>query len=388
MIKLLAGIFIGSNNYKDAAVRKKYGVLCSILGIVLNFLLFITKLVAGLVSGAIAITADAFNNLSDAASSIITLAGFKLAAHKPDKEHPFGHGRIEYISGLLVAVMIILMAYELIKSSIMKIVNPVIPEFSPLIVAILIISILIKIYMVMYNRQIGIKIDSSAMRATSKDSLSDVFATTLVLISAIVAHYKNIPIDGVCGVLVGLFILYAGIDAMKDTIDPLLGRTPDPELVNEIKKIVRSYDKVIGIHDLVVHDYGPGRVMITLHVEVPYREDILELHSIIDNIEFDIKGMLGCDAVIHMDPVVDDDEETSAAKAKVEEILAEMDENFTFHDFHMEKSVPNSKLIFDLVIPHEYQVKDNEISDAIVEKIHEYNPSYNCIIQVERPGVI
>lgn len=387
MISLLAKCFIKSDNYKDTNIRSKYGMLCGIVGIVFNVLLFAGKFVAGTISGAISITADAFNNLSDAGSSFITLVGFKLANQKPDPDHPFGHGRIEYISGMFVAVLILLMAYELIKSSILKIIHPELPEFGVLVIVILVVSILVKIYMAFYNTAVSKKIDSAAMAATAKDSLSDSIATTVVLISAIVGHIWNLPIDGYCGLLVGIMILIAGITAMKDTINPMLGQPPEKELVEEIEKIVMSYDMIVGIHDLVVHDYGPGRLMISLHAEVPYKEDILEIHDVIDQIEFNLRGVLNCEPVIHMDPIVDDDEEINYAKEKVGEIIAGIDSNINFHDFRMVKGTTHSNLIFDIVVPHGYKLTDAELREMINTKVNEYNNRYFCVIQVDKSYV-
>lgn len=391
MVSILAKFFIHSNDYKDTRVREKYGILCGLVGIFLNVCLFAGKFFIGLITGAISITADAFNNLSDAGSSFITLIGFKLAGQKPDPDHPFGHGRMEYLSGMFVSAIILLMAFELIKSSVEKIIHPELPEFNTITVVILVASILVKVYMAAYNTSVGKKIDSAAMAATAKDSLSDTIATTVVLICAIVGHFWNIPIDGYCGVLVGIMILIAGIEAMKDTINPLLGQPPTPELVSEIEKIVMSYDKVLGIHDLVVHDYGPGRMMISLHAEVSYKEDILELHDIIDQIEFNLRGMLNCEPVIHMDPIVDDDDQINEAKEKVLEIVGELankyNEKITMHDFRMVKGTTHSNLIFDVVVPHKFVLSDNELRDEIGNAVNEYNKTYFCVIQVDKAYV-
>ncbi len=391
MVSILAKFFIHSNDYKDTRVREKYGILCGLVGIFLNVCLFAGKFFIGLITGAISITADAFNNLSDAGSSFITLIGFKLAGQKPDPDHPFGHGRMEYLSGMFVSAIILLMAFELIKNSVEKIIHPELPEFNTITVVILVASILVKVYMAAYNTSVGKKIDSAAMAATAKDSLSDTIATTVVLICAIVGHFWNIPIDGYCGVLVGIMILIAGIEAMKDTINPLLGQPPTPELVSEIEKIVMSYDKVLGIHDLVVHDYGPGRMMISLHAEVSYKEDILELHDIIDQIEFNLRGMLNCEPVIHMDPIVDDDDQINEAKEKVLEIVGELankyNEKITMHDFRMVKGTTHSNLIFDVVVPHKFVLSDNELRDEIGNAVNEYNKTYFCVIQVDKAYV-
>lgn len=391
MVSILAKFFIHSNDYKDTRVREKYGILCGLVGIFLNVCLFAGKFFIGMITGAISITADAFNNLSDAGSSFITLIGFKLAGQKPDPDHPFGHGRMEYLSGMFVSAIILLMAFELIKSSVEKIIHPELPEFNTITVVILVASILVKVYMAAYNTSVGKKIDSAAMAATAKDSLSDTIATTVVLICAIVGHFWNIPIDGYCGVLVGIMILIAGIEAMKDTINPLLGQPPTPELVSEIENIVMSYDKVLGIHDLVVHDYGPGRMMISLHAEVSYKEDILELHDIIDQIEFNLRGMLNCEPVIHMDPIVDDDDQINEAKEKVLEIVGELankyNEKITMHDFRMVKGTTHSNLIFDVVVPHKFVLSDNELRDEIGNAVNEYNKTYFCVIQVDKAYV-
>ena len=384
MVGILAKLFIKSNDYKDTRVRERYGILCGIVGIALNVILFVGKFVAGTISGAISITADAFNNLSDAGSSFITLIGFKLAGQKPDPDHPFGHGRVEYLSGLFVSVLILLMAYELVKSSVSKIIHPQLPEFNMMVAVILIASIMVKVYMAYYNSSVGKKIDSAAMAATAKDSLSDTIATAVVLVAAIVGYVWKVPVDGYCGVVVGLMIFYAGIEAMKDTVNPLLGQPPSQELVEEIEKIVMSHDKIIGIHDLVVHDYGPGRLMISLHAEVPYKEDILELHDLIDQIEFDLRGMLNCEPIIHMDPIVDDDEEINIAREAVERIIKETGDVISFHDFRMVKGNTHSNLIFDVVVPHGYSMSDAQLREIIGKKVNEFNNTYFCVIQVDK----
>ena len=297
MVQLLARFFI--KNYEQTespSVRQSYGVLCGSVGIGFNILLFIGKFLAGLISNSIAITADAFNNLSDAGSSLITLIGFKMAGQKPDTEHPFGHGRIEYLTGLLVSLLILLMGVELIKSSVSKILYPEVTECTPVVAGILIVSILVKLYMYLYNRSTGRKIDSAAMMATAADSLSDMLSTSVVLIATLIGKFTGLQIDGWCGLLVGIFILYAGFSAAKDTISPLLGQPPQKEFVEKIESIVQSYPQVLGIHDLIVHDYGPGRVMISLHAEVPASGDMLHLHDTIDNIERQLHRELHCDA--------------------------------------------------------------------------------------------
>ncbi len=385
MVSLLSRIFI--SNYEDttdSTVRQAYGMLCGFVGICFNILLFIGKFLAGTFSHSIAITADAFNNLSDAGSSIITLIGFKMAGQKPDPDHPFGHGRIEYISGLLVSVMILVMAFELLQTSIRKILHPEELTYSPLVIVILLVSILVKCYMSFYNRKIGKKIDSAAMLATATDSLSDTLSTTVVLIATLVSHFTGLAIDGYCGVLVGLFICYAGLSAAKDTVSPLLGQAPDPGFVQKINDIVMAHEGVIGIHDLIVHNYGPGRILISLHAEVPADGDILTMHDMIDLIEHELRDTLHCNAVIHMDPVCIDDEETNHLKALVSGYLAEIDPVITMHDFRIVKGPTHTNIIFDMVVPYKFRLTDAEVTKLITDKIKEENPNYFTVIEVDK----
>ncbi len=385
MITLLSKWFIKDyKNFNLPSVRQGYGMLCGAVGIFFNFLLFAGKFIAGLLSGSIAITADAINNLSDAGSSVITLIGFRMAGQKPDKDHPFGHGRIEYVSGLLVSIFILFMAFELLKSSVGKIVNPTDISCSPLIVCILLASIAVKFYMAFYNNVISRKIGSAAMKATATDSLSDTLATTLVLISTLVAHFWGIKIDGYCGVIVALAIFYAGFHAAKETISPLLGQPPAPEFVEQIEELVLSHDGIIGVHDLIVHDYGPGRRMISLHAEIPADSDILTMHDLIDNIEHDLRSNLQCDAVIHMDPVCTNDEETIRMKEIVKSIVAAIDTRLSLHDFRIVKGPTHTNVIFDLVIPYNFEYSDSETVDMIANKVQEYDETYFTVIDVDK----
>ena len=384
MISLLAKLLIKDyKNVTDAKVREAYGVLCGGMGIALNILLFLGKFLAGTISGSIAITADAFNNLSDAGSSFITLIGFKLGSQKPDPEHPFGHGRMEYLSGLALAVLIIVMAVELFKSSFDKILHPEVLECSAVIVLILLASIAVKIYMAIYNHNVGKKIHSAAMGATAKDSMSDTIATTVVLISTIVGAIWGIPIDGYCGVLLSILIFMAGIGAIKDTVGPLLGTAPDKEFVERIEEIVMAHDIVKGMHDLVVHDYGPGRVMISLHAEVPHTEDILVIHDEIDNIEEELGDKLNCEAVIHMDPIIMDDEKVNEVTEYVRNIVCQVGEELNFHDFRMVSGNSHTNLIFDVVVPFKYRMSDEAIKKAIQEAIWVNYPRYNAVIHID-----
>ena len=385
MITFLASLFIkDSKNYKEPSVRQAYGVLSGAVGIGLNILLFFGKWLAGTISGSIAITADAFNNLSDAGSSIITLIGFRLSGQEPDPEHPFGHGRMEYISGLLVSVAILVMGFELIWSSIGKLRSPEPIESSTLVFGILITSILVKLYMFFYNHSLSKKIESAAMKATSVDSLSDTVATTLVLIATLISKYTGLLLDGWFGILVGLFILYTGGSTLKETIDLLLGQPPKQEFIDEVKEIVLGHSMVHGVHDLIVHDYGPGRVMISLHAEVDVNGDIQDIHEQIDHIEHELQEKLHCSATIHMDPIVTDDKEVLAMKAKVEEMVHFLDESFSMHDFRMVRGSTRTNLIFDVEVPRKTSYTDNEIVNWLKERIHELPGSkYFAVIQID-----
>lgn len=385
MITFLASLFIkDSKNYKEPSVRQAYGVLSGAVGIGLNILLFFGKWLAGTISGSIAIIADAFNNLSDAGSSIITLIGFRLSGQEPDPEHPFGHGRMEYISGLLVSVAILVMGFELIGSSIGKLRSPEPIESSALVFGILIASILVKLYMFFFNHSLSKKIESAAMKATSVDSLSDTVATTLVLIATLISKYTGLLLDGWFGILVGLFILYTGGSTLKETIDLLLGQPPKQEFIDEVKEIVLGHSMVHGVHDLIVHDYGPGRVMISLHAEVDVNGDIQDIHEQIDHIEHELQEKLHCSATIHMDPIVTDDKEVLAMKAKVEEMVHFLDESFSMHDFRMVKGSTRTNLIFDVEVPRKTSYTDNEIVNWLKERIHELPGSkYFAVIQID-----
>ena len=386
MISFLAKLCIKNHeNISEPKVRQAYGILCGIVGICLNICLFLGKFLAGSISKSISITADAFNNLSDAGSSFVTLIGFKLAGTKPDIGHPFGHGRLEYVSGLVVSGAILIMAVELVKSSVEKIIHPQEVEYSVLALVILVISICVKLYMSFYNRTIGKKLDSAAMRATATDSLSDSCATLVVLIATIIGKLTGLKIDGYCGVLVALFIFYAGINAARETLNPLLGQPPEAEFVEQIEALVMAYPEVCGIHDLIVHDYGPGRRMISLHAEVPAEGNILELHDTIDNIEGQLRRELKCDAVIHMDPIVTIDEHILQIKKQVEEIVKKTDAALTMHDFRVVAGPTHTNLIFDVVTSFEFHMSDDNIIDAIQKQVAEVlGENYFCVIQVDK----
>lgn len=386
MITILSKLFLkNQDDRKDPAVRRAYGVLCGAVGIFLNLLLCAAKLIVGTIAGSIAITADALNNLSDAGSSIVTLLGFKIASQKPDKDHPFGHGRVEYISGLIVAFLIMLMGYELGRSSIEKIITPETTNFSVISVFVLAGSILIKLYMAFFNTRIGKSINSAALRATATDSLSDCIATGVVLLCTLIQHFFRINLDAWCGIVVAIFIFIAGFSAAKDTIDPLLGKTPDPEFVAEVEQIVLANPHVNNLHDLIVHDYGPGRVMISVHAEVSSEEDLMFLHDSIDNTERTLAQKLGCDAVIHMDPVAVHDQKTHALLERVTQMLLEINPTLTLHDFRMVSGPTHTNLIFDVVVPYDFPISDEELKKNIVDNILSFEDgNYFAVVTIDK----
>lgn len=385
MVTLLSHLFIKQNQeYSNPNVRRAYGVLTGALGIVLNILLFTAKCLVGFFCGSVSIMGDAFNNLSDAGSSFITMIGFQLSGKEPNPQHPFGHGRIEYISGLAVSVMIIVMGFEVLKTSFEKVLHPEQMEVSLLTVLILLASIAVKVYMSVYNGAYGKKLDSSAMKATATDSLSDCIATFVVLLSMIVYYFWHVNLDGWSGFVVAGFILFAGINSAKDTLNPLLGEAPDEEFVREIEKTVMAHSEVVGVHDMVVHDYGPGRLMISLHAEVPGNMNIYVLHDVIDLVEFEIKQKYNCDAVIHMDPIATDDEQVMSLRKEIEEIVNLYDSQLTMHDFRMVAGPTHTNLIFDVVVPQGYKVKDKDVSFELAKRINQKWSNYFAVIKVEK----
>lgn len=389
MVGFLIRRFVkNADDTADPRVRSAYGTVCGIFGIFLNIILFAIKLFAGLVSGSLAITADAFNNLSDAGSSVITLAGFRLASKKPDPDHPFGHGRLEYISGSVVAVFIILMGFELAKSSFGKLLAPTKPEFNIIIAVILIISILGKLYMSLYNKKYGNVISSSAMLATASDSLSDTLSTAVVLVSGVVCHFTGfVYLDSICGLAVSVFIMIAGIRAIKDTVSPLLGQAPSEEFVNKIAELATSDKRVLGIHDMVVHDYGPGRVMVSLHAEVSGDENVYELHEMIDALEMLISEKLGCETVIHLDPTDLSDERLSNVRKIISRAVQKLDERASFHDVRIVPGENRSNVIFDLVLPNDCRLSEKDARVLIGQFVASCEPTYRCVIKIDRDYV-
>lgn len=385
MVRKIAMAFVPKDG-TEVEKRSIYGMVCGFVGIFFNIILFVGKLLAGIITSSISITADALNNLSDAGSSIVTLAGFKLAAQKPDSKHPYGHGRIEYLAGLAVAAVILIMGFELFRDSIGKVLHPQDTEFSYVVIFILLASILVKCYMAYYNYSIGKEIDSAAVRAAAMDSMSDCIATGAVLVTTVLNHLYGWQLDGYCGILVSLFIMYSGIQAARDSVDPLLGIEPDEEFLQQIEDISLSFDEnIVGIHDLMVHDYGPGRKIISLHAEVPADSNMIQIHDVIDNLEKKLSKDLGCMATIHMDPVAVNDPEVEKLKHKVADLAKEVLDAITIHDFRVVKGDTHTNLIFDMVVPFSCKCTDREMADMVADRIKEkLGNNYYAVIDVDR----
>ncbi len=388
MTKLLVKLFIkDSENTEDSQIRGKYGALAGIVGIICNVLLCCGKLAVGLISGSVSITADAVNNLSDASSSVVTLLGFYIAKKPADDEHPFGHARVEYISGLSVAALILIIGFQLAKSSVEKITSPEPVEFSWLMCAVLLISILVKLWMAAFNRGLGRKISSTSLIAAAADSRNDVISTAAVLATAIAAHFTGLVLDGWVGLLVALFILWSGVGIAKETISPLLGEPADPELVSMVEREILSYDpRVLGLHDLMVHDYGPGQRFASVHVEVDSRENVLDTHEMLDAIENMFREKHRIQLVIHHDPVVTDDAELNAMRSYVAEKLSEIDSGITIHDFRMVRGRENTSLIFDMVLPHGLHNREKDIQRELDEKLQHRDMKYKTVITFDQSG--
>lgn len=369
-----------------ASTRTKYGYLGACVGIGSNIFLFFVKFIIGILINSIAVTADAFNNLSDVASSVVTLIGFKLTAKPADEDHPFGHGRAEYLAGLIVAAIILLVGVELGKSSIEKIKNPAPIEFSVILLAILVLSVGVKLWQSRFNATIGKKINSKVLQATAADSMNDVIATSVVILSIIASKFISFPIDGYMGLGVAGFILFSGYNIMKDTIDPLLGQPAEPEVVEAITKRILSFDGIIGIHDLVIHNYGPGRCMATAHAEMPADYDIMAAHEIMDDMEKAISKELGVFIVMHLDPVSPEDEETILMREVVSNIIGNIDGELSFHDFRMVKGDKHTNIIFDIIINNKYNEKSRrkELYQSILGQIKSIDDKYELVVEFDR----
>lgn len=384
MFKLIVKLFVKDyKNHKNPVVRERYGLLSSIVGIIVNIILSLSKLVIGSLTSSISITADAINNLSDAGSCIVTLVGFKMAGMKPDKEHPFGHGRIEYIAALIVGFIVELMGFELIKSSVEKIKNPEELTFSIPAVIVLLISIFGKLWLALFNRYLGKTISSPALSAVVTDSLSDICATAFTLLALILSRYTSLPLDGFFGIIVALFIMYSGYGILKETIGIILGVPPSGELVDKIVELIKNHDGVIDIHDLVIHSYGENRLFGSVHVEVPADFDILEAHDNMDHIEKEILEKFGINMVVHLDPLVVNDERIKVLKDLTYGTIKSFDERLSLHDFRVVEGPTHTNFIFDLVIPFDYKLSAEELKDKIAELMKEHNKNYFVVITVE-----
>ncbi len=366
------------------SVRQQYGVLGGIVGIVVNLILFAAKFTAGTLFGSIAVTSDAVNNLSDAASSVVTLVSFRMSGKPADKDHPFGHARIEYIAASIVAVVVLLIGFELLKTSIGKIISPTDVTFSYLTIGVLLFSIGMKVWLFTWNKFLGRRINSSVMEATAIDSLSDVLTTSVVLVALVIAQLFHIRLDGWMGAAVACFILYSGIRILKDTVDNILGQGPSQETTRQLESIILGHAGVLGLHDLMVHDYGPNRTYASVHVEVDANVDILLSHELIDDIERDIERDMGIHLVIHLDPIIIDDPVANEARLLVERLLREVDARFSFHDFRMVKGQTHSNLIFDVTAPFECRVGDKEIAESFQRLLAAHDPRLFSVITVDR----
>lgn len=384
MTNLLIKLFVKDNeNPKDENVRPKYAMLSSITGIVVNLLLSIFKLVIGIVTNSMSIISDALNNVTDTGSSIVTMIGFKLSQKEVDNEHPWGHGRMEYITAFIVDILIILVGVELLQNSVDKIIHPVVPTVNGVVIFLLVVAILVKLWLFVFYSKIAKRIDSSAIKATAYDSISDCVSTFVVLFSSVISLIFGITIDGYVSILVAIFILITGVKALKETIDILLGSKPDKEFIDQISEFVKKYPMIAGIHDIMVHDYGPGRKIVSFHAEVPADANICEAHDIIDELEQDMLKEFKCITTIHMDPIVVNDAKINEAKASVEKIVKEINENYSIHDFRMTDGGKRINLIFDLVIPRDDKIDKDALRKEIIEKVKKIDSKYYVVFTIE-----
>jgi len=395
MFKKFVKIFIKNpDDVKNPAVREKYGRLSGVTGIIVNMLMSAAKIIAGVLTGAISILSDGINNLSDAGTSVVSILGFKLSNKKPDKQHPFGHGRFEYFAGLAVSIVILVVAFQLLTESVGKIVGREVPEVTSgavfaVTICILIASIIAKIFLAGLNRYVGKKINSVALEATFFDCISDCVSTAVVLAGLVLsAVLKDVPIDGYAGVTVSLFIAYTGIRSLKDIADVLLGKAPDHELVNEIASYVKNFDeRIVGIHDIMLHDYGPGRKILVLHAEVPAEDNVMELHDMIDNVERGLEEKFNCLATIHMDPVVTTSERVNELKIVCRDIVKSIDPDFDIHDFRMNEGKTHANLIFDVLMTYESKLCPKEVEKLVSDKVREYDDRLTAKVKAEYPLV-
>ena len=385
MTNLLLKAFV--KNYKETDkqnVRTAYGKLAGFVGIVCNIILFLAKVLIGTLSGSVSITADAVNNLSDASTSIISLLGFKLAEKPADAEHPYGHGRYEYLSALLVAVFIMVIGFELLETSIGKIINPSPVKFNWVLVVVLLLSIIIKLWMMIFNKKLGKAIKSNTLIASSQDSRNDVIATLSILITTIISAYTNLELDGWIGLCVAAFILISGFSLIKNTIDPMLGRAPDAEFVRKIRDKIMSYEGVLGVHDLIIHDYGPTRQFASVHVEMAAEEDVLASHDVIDNIESDFLADIGLHMIVHYDPIITKNEVVKSMRYEIQEIVKTINPSLTIHDLRVVPGLTHTNLVFDCLADFDIKMNDYELKCAVSDAVKAVNPTYNCVITIDR----
>lgn len=384
MTGLLVKLFV--KNYEQAQlpeVRASYGKLSGIVGIVCNVLLFAVKFLLGTITASVAITADAFNNLGDASSGIVSFLGFKMASRPADKEHPYGHARYEYLAGLTVCVLILVIGVELLKESFGKILHPEPVSFSWITVVVLCVAVGVKLWLAVFNRVLGKKINSQTLLATATDSRNDVIATGAVIVATVLSYATKFQLDGYMGLLVALFILYSGVNLVKETLDPILGKAADEELVKEIEKRIMSYPGVFGTHDLMIHDYGPGRLFGSVHVEVAAEEDVLKSHDMVDNIERDFLKGLNIHLIVHMDPIITKDESVRNLRHWLAKEVKKVQEELTIHDLRVVPGETHTNVIFDCVVPNGLSRTDEEIKEAIDLLVKETYPNYYCVITVD-----
>ena len=381
MMRLLVRFFVKDHEQtENEHVRKAIGNVTATVGVINNVFLCIFKFVAGTLANSVSITADASTNLSDAGSSIISLISFRLSSRPADAKHPFGHARYECLASLLVAVLILYLGVEMVQQSFQKILHPEEIIFSWVAIIVLLASILVKVWMYTYNHAYGKRLHSSLLEATAADSLSDVLGTSAVLLSTILSPVLKFNLDGYMGMIVAAFILYTGISLIRSALDDLLGKAPDPELVQEIYERIKKYDGVLGVHDMIVHDYGPNRLFVSVHVEVDYRRDIFESHDMVDNIEKEIKEEMGIETVVHMDPIRTDDALTNELKEMVRKILDKVDGRLTFHDFRVVPGTTHTNMIFDVVVPFGIASSDEQLMKQITDLVHEQRPECYAVI--------
>jgi cation diffusion facilitator family transporter len=385
MINFIIKKFIKDyENINDQKVRESYGITASVTGIIANFFLSAGKIVTGILFNSISVTADGINNLSDGASSVITLIGFKISGKPADHDHPFGHARMEYLTGLVLGIAVILAGIELIKSSFGKIMNPSKTIFSTEMIMVLVLSVLIKLWLSLFYKKLGDRISSATLKASSTDSRNDVISTLVVLLSLFITEITGFEVDGYAGVLVALFILYSGYDILRDILNPLLGEMPDEKLVEAIENKLISYEGIINIHDLVVHNYGPNRYFATVHAEVDAKENILRSHDLIDNIERDFAREMDINLVIHLDPIITDDEEINELRSMTEEKVKSVDERLSMHDFRVVKGETHTNLIFDVVVPVGYEIKSSELVNLIEKEIKKEDERYFAVVTIDK----